>query len=63
MKTHLLSLVLLAAALPASLGADTPPLATVRERFVPQRPGEPRRCASWSQLWKAPMVKAGELFA
>ena len=61
MKTLLLSLALLATANPPSHGEDNP--FTIRQRFVPAKPGEARRGASWSELGKAPMVKPGELFA
>jgi hypothetical protein len=64
MKTLLLCLIALLAAMPASRSANPDQSPAIRQRFVPEKKtGEPRKGASWSALSKAPMVKPGELFA
>jgi hypothetical protein len=64
MKTLLLCLATLIAAIPTSRGADSDSSPTIRQRFVREKEtSEARKGASWSALGPAPMVKPPALFA
>ena len=63
MKTLLLCLAALLTAWLTARAAEPENPFTMRQRFVPgEKTEKGRQGASWSALWKAPMVSEGELF-